>query len=104
MIGDFGPSQVGRGARGGGTTIITTDEWNTLTSLCLSGMDHLSRAEKKLLSGFRAAESIIVTTYGLSSLLWFITRRRFPTRAKGMQKKLSSVPSEASRKQKKIGV
>ena len=54
MIGDFGPSQVGQGAGPGGTTIITTDEWNNLTSVCLSGVEYLSTAEQKVLSGFGA--------------------------------------------------
>ena len=82
MIGNFGPSQVGQGAGGGGATIITNDEWNTLTFLCLAGIDYLSPTEQKVLGGFGAAGSIIVTTYGLSNLLWFIALRQFPDKVK----------------------
>jgi hypothetical protein len=103
MIGDFGPSQIGQGAGGGGTTIINTDEWNTLTSLCLGGINYLSTAEQKVLSGFGAAGSIIVTTYGLLSLLWFITTRRFPERAKDVRRRLSLILPETRRKQYAIG-
>jgi hypothetical protein len=102
MIGDFGPSQIGRGAGGGGITIITTDEWNTLTSLCLSGVNYLSTAEQQVLSGFGAAGSITITTHGLLSLLWFIITRRFPEKAKVIRHKLSSSFPQANRKQNAI--
>lgn len=102
MIGDFGPSQVGSGAGPGGTTIITTDEWKNLTSLCLSGVEYLSTAEQKVLSGFGAAGSITITTYGLLSLLWFITARRFPETAKLIRHKFSSNFLQANRKQNTI--
>lgn len=102
MIGDFGPSQVGQGAGPGGATIITTDEWNNLTSLCLSGVEYLSTAEQKVLSGFGAAGSITITTYGLLSLLWFITTRRFPETAKIIRHKFSSNFLQANRKQNTI--
>jgi hypothetical protein len=91
MIGDFSPSQIGQGAGEGGTTIIKTDEWNTLTYLCLGGVNYLSPAEQKTLSGFGAAGSIIVATYGLLTLLWFITTRRFLESAKEIRRKLCSV-------------
>jgi hypothetical protein len=42
MIGDYAPSQVGEGAGEGGVTIITTDEWDTLTTLCFAGVQTLS--------------------------------------------------------------
>jgi hypothetical protein len=98
MIGDFGPSQVGQGASGGGTTIITTDDWNILTTLCLANVDYLSTAEQKVLGAFGAARSILVTTYGFLNLLWLITTRRFPDRAKAIRNKLSSF-SKTSKKQ-----
>ncbi len=98
MIGDFGPSQVGQGAGPGGATIITSDEWNNLISLCLSGVEYLSPAEQKVLSGFGAAGSITITTYGLLSLLWFITTRRFPETAKTMRHKIFSKFLPSNRK------
>jgi hypothetical protein len=90
MIGYFGPSQVGQGAGPGGVTIITTDEWNTLTSLCLTGVEALSDMEQKVLSGFGAAGSLVVSTYGLGYLLWFIGKRKFHKRAKSLEKKISA--------------
>jgi len=102
MIGDFGPSQVGQGTGPGGATIITTDEWNNLTSLCLSGVEYLSTAEQKVLSGFGAAGSITITTYGLLSLLWFITTRRFPETAKVVRHKFSLDFLQKNRKQNTI--
>jgi hypothetical protein len=102
MIGDFGPSQVGQGAGPGGATIITTDEWNNLTSVCLSGVEYLSPAEQKVLNGFGAAGSITITTYGLLNLLWFITTRRFPETAKTIRHKISSNFLPSNRKQNTI--
>jgi hypothetical protein len=86
MIGYFGPSQVGQGAGPGGVTIITTDEWNNLTSLCLTGVGALSYVEQKVLSGFGAAGSLVVSAYGLGYLLWFIGKRQFHKRANSLEK------------------
>ncbi len=91
IIGDFAPSQIGQGAGPGGTNIITTDEWNNLTSLCLSGVNYLSEAEQKVLSGFGAAGSVTITSYGFLSLILFITTRRFPQSGPNTTKKFLSV-------------
>jgi hypothetical protein len=103
MIGDFGPSQIGQGAGGGGTTIITTDEWNTLTSLCLSGVKYLSVAEQRVLSDFGAAGSTIISAYGLLCLLWFIMAQQFPKQANAIRQKASSLLPESSRRRYMIG-
>lgn len=103
MIGDFGPSQVGRGAGGGGATIITTDEWNSLTSLCLTGVKYLSAAEQRVLSDFGAAGSTAISTYGLLCLIWCITTKRFPNQAKELRQKLSSISTETRRRQYTLG-
>jgi hypothetical protein len=99
MIGDFGPSQIGRGAGGGGATIITTDEWDSLTSLCLAEVNSLSAVEQSVLSDFGAAGSTAISTYGLLCLIWYITTKRFPKQAKALRQKLSSVSSETQRRQ-----
>lgn len=103
MIGDFGPSQIGRGAGPGGATIITADEWNTLTSLCLSGVEYLSAAEQKVLSDFGAAGSIAISTYGLVSLLWFIMTKKFPEQEKAIRHKFSSAFPQKERKRYTLG-
>jgi hypothetical protein len=59
MIGEFTPSQVGEGAGDGGTTIITTDEWNKLTDLCFSGVQVMSSTEQAVLRGFGATGSLV---------------------------------------------
>ncbi|KAF8860938.1 hypothetical protein BDZ45DRAFT_724229 [Acephala macrosclerotiorum] len=94
MIGDFGPSQIGTGNGGGGVTIITTDEWNTLTTLCLTRVQPLSNAEQRVLSGFGAAGSLLVTLYGLASLLWFIGERLLPDYAETIRKRTTTFVSE----------
>jgi len=51
-----------------------------VTSSCLNGVKLLSQTEHRLLSGFGAAGSILITVYGLAYLLWFIWRRLHPKR------------------------
>ncbi|CZR57808.1 uncharacterized protein PAC_07697 [Phialocephala subalpina] len=94
MIGNFGPTQIGTGAGGGGVTIITTDEWDTLTTLCLTGVKPLSNAEQRVLSGFGAAGSLLVTLYGLALILWFIGERLLPDHAETMKKRTTSFISK----------
>lgn len=72
MIGNFAPDQVGEGAGPGGSTIISTDEYSILWTLCFAEAKTLSLTEQKVLSAFGAVGSIIITAYGLGSLLWFI--------------------------------
>jgi hypothetical protein len=103
MIGDFGPSQIGPGAGPGEATTILADEWNNLTSLCLSGVAYLSVEEQKVLGDFGAAGSIIISTYGLSCLLWFITTRQFPKQEKAIRHRLSSIFPENGQKRYMIG-
>lgn len=90
MIGEFGPSQIGQGAGNGGTTIITTGEWYSLTSLCLSGVNYLSVEEQKILSDFGAAGSVTITIYGFVCLIWFIITKRFANKAKAIRRKVAS--------------
>jgi len=80
MIGEFAPSQIGEGAGSGGATIITDDEWNKLTDLCLSGVQVMTTLEQKILTVFGAAGSLVVSTYGLIRLLWFIGERQWPNK------------------------
>ncbi|KAH8661675.1 hypothetical protein BGZ60DRAFT_433477 [Tricladium varicosporioides] len=72
MIGSFAPTQIGQGNGDGGITIITDEEWNKLTTLCLTGVESLTSREEKLLSAFGAAGSLVVATYGLTRLVWYI--------------------------------
>ncbi|TVY82708.1 hypothetical protein LSUE1_G005720 [Lachnellula suecica] len=87
MIGEFAPSQVGQGAGQGGTTIITTDEWNSLTDMCFSGVQSMRPSEARVLRGFGAMGSLVVTTYGVVRLLWFIGERQWPTPASRIRKR-----------------
>jgi hypothetical protein len=93
MIGNFGQSQVGQGAGPGRTTIITTEEMDVLTSLCLSGVKVLTNTEQKILSGFGAAGSIVISLYGLLYLLWFIIQRQSRRQAKWVCTKAQSIPA-----------
>jgi hypothetical protein len=87
MIGEFAPSQIGEGAAAGGTTIITDDEWNKLTTLCLSGVQATTTLEQKILTGFGAAGSLVVSAYGLIRLLWFIGERQWPNQTRAIRKR-----------------
>lgn len=70
MIGDFAPSQVGEGAGEGGTTIITTDEWDSLTTLCFTGVQTLWDNETRVIEAFGAAGSIILSLFVVCPFLW----------------------------------
>lgn len=70
MIGDYAPTQVGEGAGEGGATIITTDEWDTLTSLCLADIQTLSDDETNVIEAFGATGSIILSLFVISPILW----------------------------------
>lgn len=99
MIGDFAPSQVGQGAGEGGATIITTDEWNKLTALCLTGVRALSSNEQNLLSRFGAAGSLLVSAYGFIRLVYFIGERQWPSRFDKIREKWLSLFNEERRTQ-----
>lgn len=94
MIGYFGPTQVGQGAGPGGTTVITTEEMNALTSLCLSEANALTNTEQTILSGFGAAGSIIISLYGLLHLLWFIIQRQSRRQAKWFHGQFQTIPAK----------
>jgi len=98
MMGNFGPTQIGIGAGGGGATIISTGEWDTLTTLCLTGVKPLSNAEHRVLSRFGAAGSLLVTLYALASMIWFIGKKLLPDYAETMKKRITSFISEEQRK------
>jgi hypothetical protein len=87
MIGEFAPSQIGAGAGNNGITIITTEEWDQLTDLCLSGVPALSSIEQTVLRAFSATGSLLVATYGLGQLLWFIAERQWPNQTKKLRTK-----------------
>jgi hypothetical protein len=98
MIGEFGHSQIGQGAGPGGVTIITTDEWNTLTSLCLAGAETFSHRAQKILNGFGATGSLFISIYGLAYLLWFIAKRQFRKQADSLENKISARVSNEQRR------
>lgn len=87
MIGDFAPTQVGEGAGEGGETIITVDGWQILENLCFNAIQNISSVEQRVLTGFGATGSIIVSIYGFGYLLWFITKQQSPTQAKALENK-----------------
>ena len=70
MIGDYAPSQVGEGAGEGGVTVITADEWDTLTNLCLTGVPMLSDKETTVMESFGAAGSIILSLFVICPFIW----------------------------------
>lgn len=76
MVGNFAPSQVGKGAGPGDTSIILPDQMYKLEDLCLRGINTLTKAEQKVLSGFGAAASIMISLYALIYLLWLIIHRQ----------------------------
>jgi hypothetical protein len=66
-----------------------------LTSLCLTGVETLTYVEQKTLSRFGAAGSLVISTYGLGCLLWFIGKRQFHKRAGSLEKRISAgIPKE----------
>jgi hypothetical protein len=91
---DFGISANGLG----GLTVQIT--W-AVALICMLPLIY-PMLEQQVLSGFEAAGFIVITTYGLLSLLWFIITRRFPERAKVIRHKLSSTFPQANRKQNAI--
>jgi hypothetical protein len=93
MVGYFAPSQVGQGAGPSGTTIITTEDWNSVTSLCLNDTQPLSKTEQTVLSAFGAAGSILVSLYGLVYLVWFIIQRQSHRQARWIRSKVRSIPN-----------
>jgi hypothetical protein len=70
MIGDFAPSQVGEGAGEGGTTVVNTNDWNTLSALCFTGVQQLTDDETKVIEGFGTAGSIIISLFVVCPFLW----------------------------------
>lgn len=84
MIGVYGPDQIG--APDG---VIDRPDWNKLTRLCLSEVHVLSKKENALLNGFGAAGSILIITYGVVYLLWFIAQRWWEEKALDFRKKVS---------------
>lgn len=50
-----------------------------MNTLCLTGIQPLSTAEQRVLSSFGAAGSLLVTLYGLLSVMWFIGVRLLPS-------------------------
>lgn len=54
---------------------MTDDEWTALTMLCMEDVNDLSKTEEMVLKVFGAAGGLLVTLYGLASLLWFIVSR-----------------------------
>lgn len=104
MIGDFAPTQVGKGAGAGGVTIITSEEWDALTALCLTGVETLSDKEQKVLSCFGAAASILVSAYGLLSVIWLIGMRQWPEQLKDLCKRVSLPFREQQRAMCLIGI
>jgi hypothetical protein len=70
IIGDYAPSQVGEGAGEGGVTIITTDEWDTLTTLCFAGVQTLSDQETEAIEAFGTAGSIMISLFVVCPFLW----------------------------------
>ena len=98
MIGDFSVTQVGAGAGPGGVTIVTTDEWNILNSLCLTGVNPLSSTEQRVLSGFGAAGSLFISSYGLVCLLWFIATKQGFNWVKRIRSSIASRTSVKNRR------
>jgi hypothetical protein len=70
MIGDFAPSQVGEGVGEGGTTVVNTSDWNTLSALCFTGVQQLTDDETKVIEGFGTAGSIIISLFVVCPFLW----------------------------------
>ena len=56
--------------RVGGVTIITTDEWDTLTTLCFTSVQTLSDEETKIIEAFGAVGSIILSLFVVSPFFW----------------------------------
>lgn len=104
LIGDFAPTQVGQGAGSGGVTIITFEEWDALTALCLTGVGTLSDKEQKVLSCFGAAASILVSGYGLLSVMWLIGTRQWPEKMKELTNRMPRPLSENQRAMFLIGI
>ncbi len=100
MIGAFAPSQVGAGGGPGGVTIVTDDEWTALTMLCMEDVNDLSKIEEMVLKVFGAAGGLLVTLYGLASLLWFIVTRlpQLESSTKDIRKHLKALFPENRRK------
>lgn len=91
MIGYFGKSQVGTGQGEGGTTIITSEEYGALTSLCLAGGQYLTNTEENVIRVFGALGSIVVSIFSIAHLLWLIVERRFEEQAKDVRQRVSSI-------------
>jgi hypothetical protein len=91
MIGNFGPSQVGQGNGEGGSTIVTDDEWTTVTGMCLSDLELLSPTEQNALNIIGAIGSIFVSLFGFISLLWLIIDIKFHHRADNFRNSLASL-------------
>jgi len=79
MIGDFGPSQVGQGAGPGGSTIISTNDWDTLNVLCFTGVQQLTDNETTVIEAFGTAGSIILSLFILCPFLWTILQSLAPS-------------------------
>lgn len=103
MIGDFAPTQVGEGAGEGGQTIITIENWESLESLCFNGVQTLGSIEQKVLTGFGATGSIVVSIYGLGYLLWFIAKQHSFSKIEAIEERFQSDQQDLGRKlQRKI--
>ncbi|KAH6662986.1 hypothetical protein B0J14DRAFT_281612 [Halenospora varia] len=72
MMGSFAPSQIGEGKGDGGRTDIRYEEWEKLTTLCLTGIDTLTSREEMIPTAFGAASSLIITIYALIRLIYCI--------------------------------
>jgi hypothetical protein len=51
-------------------TIITTDEWDTLTTLCFAGVQTLSGKETEAIEAFGTAGSIVLSLFVVCPFLW----------------------------------
>ncbi|KAH8661677.1 hypothetical protein BGZ60DRAFT_433479 [Tricladium varicosporioides] len=72
MMGSFAPSQIGEGKGDGGRTDIRYEEWEKLTTLCLTGINTLTSREEMIPAAVGVASSLVVTIYALIRLAYCI--------------------------------
>lgn len=96
MVSDFGPSQVGQGAGPGGSTIINTTDWDTLDTLCFTGVGQLTYNETMVIEAFGTAGSIILSLFIVCPFLWTIMQSLDLSLVKLVERKLSAVRKKRS--------
>jgi hypothetical protein len=96
MIGSYAPSQIGAGAGEGGTTIVTDDEWSTLTNLCFTNdVQLLSDQESQIQSAFGLTASLVVSVYLLVQLVWLALERKRHGEITSLDKQITHQPRKS---------